>query len=61
MPFQRRFLRRALSPGVAIAAMSIPRGGGKSMLSADLLTEALPGGRLYMPGGESILLAGSMG
>ena len=60
LPFQRRFLRRALAPGVAIACLSVPRGEGKSLLAADLLTEALPGGSRYVPGGESVLLAGSM-
>ena len=60
LPFQRRFLRRALASDVAIAALSVPRGEGKSLLAADLLAEALPGGRRYLAGGESILLAGSM-
>ena len=60
LPFQRRFLARSLRPGVAISALSVPRGEGKSLLASDLLTEALPGGRRYLAGGESILLAGSM-
>lgn len=60
LPFQRRFLSRALKPGVAVAALSVPRGEGKSLLAADLLTEAMPGGCRYLAGGESILLAGSM-
>ena len=60
LPFQRRFLARSLRSGVAIAALSVPRGEGKSLLASDLLTEALPGGRRYLAGGESILLAGSM-
>ena len=60
LPFQRRFLARSLRPGVAIATLSVPRGEGKSLLAADLLTEALPGGRRYLAGGESVLLAGSM-
>ena len=60
LPFQRRFLARSLRPGVAIAALSVPRGEGKSLLAADLLTEALPDGCRYLAGGESVLLAGSM-
>ena len=30
------------------------------MLAADLLNEALPGGKLFVPAAESILVAGSM-
>ena len=60
LPFQCRFLARSLRPGVAISALSVARGEGKSLLASDLLTEALPGGRRYLAGGESILLAGSM-
>ena len=60
LPFQERFLKKSLSEGIAISALSVPRGEGKSLLAADLLTEALPGGRRYLAGGESILLAGSM-
>ena len=60
LPFQRRFLARSLRPGVAIAALSVPRGEGKSLLAADLHTEALPDGCRYLAGGESVLLAGSM-
>ena len=60
LPFQRRFLKRSLSIDVSISALSIPRGGGKSLLASRLLDEALPGGRLYVPGAESILLSGSM-
>lgn len=40
-PFQRQFLRGALSPGVDTAALSIPRGNGKSWLAAFVLTNAL--------------------
>ena len=60
LPFQRRFLKRSLSIDTSISALSIPRGGGKSLLASRLLDEALPGGRLYVPGAESILLSGSM-
>ena len=44
LPFQRRFLKRSLSIDTSISALSIPRGGGKSMLASRLLDEALPGG-----------------
>ena len=60
LPFQKRFLKRSLSPHVAISALSIPRGGGKSLLASRLLDEALSGGRLFVSGAESILLSGSM-
>ena len=36
--FQKRFVRGALAPGVDVAALSIPRGNGKSWLAAHLLS-----------------------
>ena len=60
-PFQRRFIRGAFRPGVMKAVLSMPRGGGKSTLCGWLLAEALdPDGALFVPGSESVLVAGSM-
>ena len=60
-PFQKRFLRQALKPGVRTAALSMPRGNGKSWLAAYILTRAFtPGDPLHEPGKEYILLAGSL-
>ena len=60
-PFQRRFLKGALAPGVDVAALSIPRGNGKSCLAAHILERALtPGDDLFLSGSEVILLAGSL-
>ena len=60
-PFQRVFLRRALAPKIDTAALSVPRGNGKSTLAAFTLWRALtPGDALNEPGREYILLAGSM-
>ena len=60
-PFQKRFLNGALKRGVHTAALSGPRGLSKSSLSGWLLGAALdPSGPLFRPGGESILLAGSI-
>ena len=60
-PFQRRFVRGAFRPGVRLAALSGPRGLGKSALSGWLLAAALdPSGPLFVAGGESVLLAGSL-
>ena len=51
-PFQRQFVRRALS---------LPRGNGKSWLAAHLLTRALiPGDALHVPGSEYLLCAASI-
>ena len=59
-PFQRRFIRGAFRPGVLKAVLSCPRGAGKSTLSGWLLAEALdPDGALFVPGSESVLVAGS--
>ena len=60
LPFQKRFLGWAMKPDIALAALSCPRGNGKSWTSHLVLNEVLPGGKLHVAGGESILLAGSM-
>ena len=60
-PFQRRFLRAALAPGVRTAALSLPRGNGKSTLAAHVLERCLtPGDALYEPGAEYLLGAASL-
>ena len=59
-PFQRRFVVRVLSPGIRRAALSLPRGNGKSWLAGYLASEALrPGGALYPGGRRNVLLSGS--
>ena len=59
--FQKRFMRGALAPGIDVAALSIPRGNGKSWLAAHLLTRALtPGDELFVRGSEYLLCSGSI-
>ena len=59
--FQKQFIKGALAPGIDVAAMSIPRGNGKSWLAAHLLTRCLtPGDSLHVPGSEYLLCAGSI-
>ena len=59
--FQKRFIRGALAPGIDVAALSIPRGGGKTFLAAHLLQRALtPGDELFVGGSEYLLCAGSI-
>ena len=61
-PFQRRFLRSALAPGIRTSALSLPCGNGKSTLVAWLGARALtPGDPLFVEGAESYLVAGSIG
>ena len=61
-PFQSRFLRSALAPGIRTAALSLPRGNGKSTLVAWLAARALtPGDALFSGGAESHLVAASIG
>lgn len=60
-PWQKRFVARALSPAVDTAALSIPRGNGKTALAAHILTRALtPGDKLNVPGCEYLLCAASI-
>ena len=60
-PFQRRFLRGALAPGVDTAALSLPRGNGKSALAGYLVSRILdPDDGLFRPGTESVLCAASI-
>ena len=55
-PFQRRFLARALAPGIDTAALSIPRGNGKTWLAGHVLTRCLtPGDGLWVEGAEYLL------
>ena len=59
--FQREFLRRALADGIDTAALSIPRGNGKSWLAAHILSRCLtPGDKLYQAGAEYLLCASSI-
>ena len=61
LTFQKRFIRGALAPGIDVAALSIPRGNGKSWLAAHLLTRCLtPGDSLYVKGSEYLLCAASI-
>ena len=59
--FQRTFIRHATAPGIDTAALSLPRGNGKSWLAAHLLQRALtPGDDLHVPGSEYLLCAASI-
>ena len=61
LPFQRRFVGRALADDVRLSALSIPRGNGKSSLAARLLARSLtPGDVLHTPGADNNLLAASI-
>lgn len=60
-PFQRAFVRGATAPGVSTAALSLPRGNGKSALAAHLLARVLtPGDRLFRAGTEAALCAATL-
>ena len=61
LPFQADFLAGAFAPGIRTAILSLPRGQGKSFLSAHALTRCLtPGDVLHVPGSEYLLCAGSI-
>ena len=60
-PFQRRFLRAALAPGIDTSALCTPRGAGKTWLAAHVLARCLtPGDSLHVPGAEYLLCAASI-
>ena len=59
--FQTRFVKGATAPGVDLGCLSIPRGNGKTWLSAHLLTRAMTtGDPLHVPGSEYLLCAASI-
>ena len=60
-PFQQRFLRAAFAPDIDTAALSLPRGNGKSWLGGRLVADSLtPGSSLFVEGAENILVASSL-
>ena len=60
-PFQTRFIRAATAPGIDTAALSLPRGNGKSALAGYLLSRIMdPADKLFRPGTESVLCAASI-
>ena len=58
LPWQRRFLRGALAPGVAESALSVGRGNGKSTLIAGVACAALDG-PLAEDAAEIVIVASS--
>ena len=59
--FQRRFLKAALAPEITTAALSIPRGNGKSWLAGHVVSRILdPADELFRPGTESVLCASNV-
>ena len=62
-PFQKRFIRRLRPPNRFLTlGVSLPRGNGKSTLSAWLALQCLsPGSPLYQAGADHLLVAASLG
>ena len=59
--FQKRFLARATAPGIDVAALTLPRGNGKSWLGGHLASRVLtPDDPLFVTGAESVLCAASI-
>ena len=62
LPWQRRYLRGALRPGVYESALTMARGGGKSTFTAGLACAALtPGGPLVQRDSEVVVVAATLG
>ena len=60
-PFQKRFLKAALAPGIDTACLSLPRGNGKSWLAGELAARVLTeSSDLWRPRTESVLCAASL-
>ena len=60
MPWQRRWIRGALRPGVQLAALTMGRGGAKTTTTAALALAALmPNAPLAQPRGETLIIASS--
>ena len=62
LPFQRRFIAKAVEHSrIRTAALSLPRGNGKSSLAGHIVTRCLtPGDKLFQEGKEYVLCAASI-
>lgn len=58
-PWQKRFIRGTFREGVSSSALTLGRGGGKSTLVAGIAAATLPPGPLFVPRGETIIVASS--
>ena len=58
LPWQSRFVRGALAPGVQSAALSVARGNGKTALLSGIAAATLDG-PLMVPRGETVIVASS--
>ena len=59
--FQKEFIANVLRPDINMAALSLPRGNGKSALAGYLGARIMtPGDPLFRPGTESVIVAGSL-
>ena len=59
--FQKLFLEQATRPDIDTAALSLPRGNGKSWLAGTVLARILsPRSPLFVSGSESVLCAASI-
>ena len=60
-PFQKKFIERATADGIDTAALSVPRGNGKSWLAGQIIARVLnPKDDLFRAGTESVLVAASI-
>ena len=60
-PFQTRFLLKSTAASVDTAALSLPRGNGKSSLAGHIIARILtPADSLFTAGSESVLCAASI-
>ena len=58
-PWERRFIRGAFAPDTLTAGLSVGRANGKSTLLAAVATATVPPGPLWVPRGETVIVASS--
>ena len=58
-PWQRRLLAAVVKPGVQVIAATCSRGNGKTAVAALIARAYLPGGPLYEPGAEVLVVSAS--
>ena len=58
-PWQRRLLAAIVKPGMQVIAATCGRGNGKTAVAALIARAYLPGGPLYEPGAEVLVVSAS--